>query len=185
MQETLVSVKALESLNYPLWAIFKSNLSQALNSYMIKSEITGQILFSVIPLKPIEINVRLDLCNREEFGLLSLRDKNGANTITIFSTQADSDKLRVMCCPWCAYRPSRVHTGCIFNKILFFQLLGTEGVWVESTPNLINLYSKAYEVLHLFHRQAAFSKLQCGTAQVTLPRNSWHYICGWWGAQTK
>lgn len=94
-----MSVKVLESLNYPPRAIFKSNLSQALNSYMIKSEITGQVLFSVIPLKPIEINVRLDLCNREEFGPLSSRDKNGANTITFFSAQTDSDKLRVMCCP--------------------------------------------------------------------------------------
>lgn len=51
---------------------------------MIKSEITGQMLFSVIPLKPIEINVRLELCNRGEFGLLSSRDKNRANTINVF-----------------------------------------------------------------------------------------------------
>jgi len=66
---------------------------------MIKSEIKGQILFSVIPPKPIEINVRLDLCKRGEFGLLSARDKNRANTVTAFSTKTDPDKLRVMCCP--------------------------------------------------------------------------------------
>lgn len=51
--------------------ILKSNLSQALTSYTIKSVIMGQILFSVTLLKPTEINVRLDFCNREEFGLLS------------------------------------------------------------------------------------------------------------------
>lgn len=50
------------------WAIFKSNLSQTLTSYMIESEIRGQILFSFILLKPIEINVRLDLCHREDLG---------------------------------------------------------------------------------------------------------------------
>lgn len=56
---------------------------------MIKSVITGQILFSVTSLKLTEVNVRLDFCNREELGLLSSRDKNRANTVTTFSDKTD------------------------------------------------------------------------------------------------